>query len=626
MIKYFQTLNWQKLAKITIILIIAYFVFIFSICLYKYFTYQYNGLDLAIFNQVFYNTSLGKLFHFTIHPTSYLGDHFKPMILLLTPFYALYKSPIALLFLQTLFLALAAVPLYLISKKHLQPLHALLVIILYLFNPVTMNINLFEFHILPLAIFFIFWTFYFYDKNKFRPFLLFAFLTLLTREDVSFVVFMFGIIALLDRKKLKWILTPIISSAIYFFIALKVIAHFSASSASKFFVYYEWLGNTPLEIAENFFIKFPLVLQHFLNFAHFELILGFLLVFLFIPIYRPKYLLLVLGQFLEIILGFASGEAILRTHYAAPFIAALSIATIFSLKALGQNQKFLNFYKKNRDIFLIIIVITIIYNFLVLGPLITFINSLSTLDVGKIKLENDFAKQIPSDASLITSYGFISNLSSRQKLYSLNYVFLGRQQFNAGDYIVPNDTKYLLLDFDDFVGFHLQYGETIPKYYYEGSQNMRKLLVDKNFCLERINKNFALWGKNCENCDLFLYKIFTKEKPKIKNSQDVDLAESIKFLGWDRHDNITSLFFKPLKKMDKNYFIKLDNKTYLLGYGFYPTSEWQADEIVQINFYDLVQIKRAEIFTMNGGYHLDGIGSVFSAIDKVDKLGEFNLQ
>jgi uncharacterized membrane protein len=62
MIKYVKTINWLKLAKLTWILIAIYIAFTFSVCLFKYFTFKYGALDLAIFNQVFYYSSMGRFF------------------------------------------------------------------------------------------------------------------------------------------------------------------------------------------------------------------------------------------------------------------------------------------------------------------------------------------------------------------------------------------------------------------------------------------------------------------------------------------------------------------------------------------------------------------------------------
>src|SRR3989338_5825260 len=112
---------WFKNKSIILTVAIGLYVVIFSIfSLWKYNNFLYNGLDLAIINQVFYNTAHGNAFASSIHPPSYLGDHVNPIILVLLPLYYLLASPKTLLILQTIFLALAAWPLYLIAKKVLN--------------------------------------------------------------------------------------------------------------------------------------------------------------------------------------------------------------------------------------------------------------------------------------------------------------------------------------------------------------------------------------------------------------------------------------------------------------------------------------------------------------------------
>ena len=101
----------KKVSTILILLIGLYIIVFISISLWKYYNFGYNAIDLAIFNQVFYNTSIGDVFAMTIHPHSYLGDHFGLIILLLTPIYMLFRSPVVLLILQTIIIALSAWPL-----------------------------------------------------------------------------------------------------------------------------------------------------------------------------------------------------------------------------------------------------------------------------------------------------------------------------------------------------------------------------------------------------------------------------------------------------------------------------------------------------------------------------------
>jgi uncharacterized membrane protein len=625
MLNYFKTLNFQKLNKLLGILILIYIVLVFGICFFKYFTFDYNGLDLAIYNQVFYNSSLGNFFQFTIHPTSYLGDHLELLIFFLVPFYAVFKSPLTLLLIQILFISLAAIPLYLIAKKYLKPLPALLIFLLYLFNPATININIFEFHILALVPFFIFWTFYFYDQNKFWPFLGLSFLSLLMREDVAFVIFMFGIIALLDKKKLKWILTPIILSSTYFFLALKIISYFSSANKYKFLIYYKWLGQTPLELFTNFFLKFPLVLKHVLTIANFELILGFLLVFLFIPLYQPKYLLLSLGMFMQIILGPTSGELILKTHYGSIFLAAFSLATIFSLSKLLTSQKFLNFWQKYKDVVILILVVGFVYNFLVLGPLIPLIKGLTTTDYQEVKLKKEFLQEIPKNASLATTFDLIANLSSRPKLYSLHYLFLGKEQYMLKDFPIPADLQYILINFEDFSAYSALYEKSLPEIYYQGDDNLRKLLAEKNFKLIKAEQNLGLWQKNSSALEISLYQIYDKIQPKIENLASQNLNSQIEFLGSNKKEKITSLYFQALTKIEKNYFIQINDGLYPLGYGLYPTSEWRPQQIIELNFFNLPPIKNARILNSTGGLELNGLGSNYVVWDKKEILGEINL-
>ena len=104
--------NIQKLLWTFIIL---YIIILSAICILKYNNFLYNALDLAIINNVFYNTLHGNAFWSSIQGHSYIGDHFTPILFLLLPFYSIYQSPLTLLILQTVFLALTAWPIYKIS-------------------------------------------------------------------------------------------------------------------------------------------------------------------------------------------------------------------------------------------------------------------------------------------------------------------------------------------------------------------------------------------------------------------------------------------------------------------------------------------------------------------------------
>ena len=103
-----------------IVSISIYIILLFSANIIKLYYGLYNGLDLAISNQVFWNSINGNLFESSIQPPSYLAYHFAVFNLFILPFYKIIPSPLTLLFIQTIFLAIAAFPLYGIAKKYLN--------------------------------------------------------------------------------------------------------------------------------------------------------------------------------------------------------------------------------------------------------------------------------------------------------------------------------------------------------------------------------------------------------------------------------------------------------------------------------------------------------------------------
>ena len=345
-------------------LAIAFYFITFSlICLWKYFQFGYNGLDLAILNQVFFNSAQGNLFQFSVHPGSYLGDHFELIIPLLLPLYLIFRHPLALLTLQTLILALTALPIFLIAKNVLAKPWPLVIALIWLLNPFVQNINLFEFHILPFAVFFILLAFYFYQQNNFKAWLLFCFLALLVREDVALVIFMFSILSLLDKRSWGWVIWPAAISAIWFLAAIKVIGYFTPSGSYKFLYYYSWLGSTAKEIIINFFAQPLNTLKHVFSINNLLFTIVLFLPFGFLSLIKFRYLILALPIYLQIILGGSTNSVIaLKLHYASLFLPALFIALIYGLKVI---QKW-----RYRDLLIISLLVGTVYGFLTLGPIL----------------------------------------------------------------------------------------------------------------------------------------------------------------------------------------------------------------------------------------------------------------
>jgi uncharacterized membrane protein len=676
--------------------ILIYIVFFVSLTVWKYNNFGYNGIDLGIYNQVFWNTAHGHFFESSIQAQSYLGDHFELFILLLLPFYLIFQHPITLLVLQTIFLALGAIPIFLISKEVLKsplppfnkgaesniPLSIkegwadslpLLLSLIYLLNPFIQNINLFEFHILPFAIPLLLFAFYFYQKKKALPFYIFIILSLLVREDVALVVFMFGILALINSRQerkdttryqipdtsyfLRWILPPIILSIAWFIIATKISGALNPSGDYKFLVYYSWLGQTFPQIIANFFLHPLIVLRKILTIYNLGFIIGILIPFGFLSLLKPRYLILLLPPLLQTVLGMGGGEEIILTHYCSLFLPALFIALIFAIKDV-MNEKIIAKWQagllkalsieEKRTFAIILLIIAAIYSFFTLGPVAGSTRIIANYDQKNTTIRNYFLEQIPADAPTLTSLDFLPYLSSRESIYALHYIYLGQKQFGNGDYTLPDDTEYLLINFDDIINYDFEFQKQsgYSKYLSSAPDRLRNILTEKNFGLVDIIDSIALLKKNYVPEKNF-FELNTSAYP-IANKQEINLDNKIKFLGYakelvkKRINNLDltlynlNLSWQAMGQMTENYQLKLTaldknnkpiyKKYYPLAYGIYPTSEWKINEIIQTNYWFLLPNNALSIefnlVKIYGASELNDLRSGIIVIDREEQLGE----
>src|SRR3989344_3628292 len=234
----------NRWAKRILWLGIIFFIGLFSVLAWrKYSHYLYNALDLAIINQAFFTSSQGNFFASSIHPPTYLADHFSPLLLLIAPIYRLFRHhQLALIGLQIISLGAAAYPLYLIAKQQLAPWLSLLVALGWLVNPFVANAALFEFHFLAFVPVGIFLAYYGYQQQRLFTYWVALLLLLLVREDVSLIVVMFAVLAMIQRRSIRWWLPPLVISPLYF-IGASAIINQAAASGYKFLIYYAWLGN-----------------------------------------------------------------------------------------------------------------------------------------------------------------------------------------------------------------------------------------------------------------------------------------------------------------------------------------------------------------------------------------------
>lgn len=197
--------------------------------------------DLGNMEQTVWNTSQGRIFQMTDPTTnensSRLAFHADFLLILIAPIYKIFPATETLLIIQAFIVALGAIPVYLIAK-HVFPRRKLLPMffsLLYLFSPILERANIFEFHSEVLSVTFLLFTFFFLLKEKTRVFLLFFFLALISKENLSLTLAMLCFWGIVKNKKRRLCAFLMICSIAYFLFIMKIAIPQANASLNRHF-------------------------------------------------------------------------------------------------------------------------------------------------------------------------------------------------------------------------------------------------------------------------------------------------------------------------------------------------------------------------------------------------------
>jgi len=503
----------RKDLKILAFSSLIYIIILGSLSLIKYYNLLYNQLDLAIFTNILFNLKENFSLYSSIQGHSYLGDHVAPIILLLIPLFTIAPHAITLLFFQTIVLAGTSFVIYKLVETYLNthntgslktelkirlPLWFGLV---WLINPLSWNANLFEFHLLIFVPILIFLSFIFYWQNKFNYFVLSLISSCVIREDVALIVLMIGIIAWIEKKPWKYIIIPITIGLIYFIFALYLLGQ-NADGNFRFIIYYSWLGSSIPEIIKNIIFKPQLWLRHIGSISNLDMLIGFLFPFLFLPLRKPKYLLINLLSLAQFLLGGSRGSNIVvENHYSLLFIPGLVLSSLDGLVSILKNKasRIYKFIIFDKQLTKIVLAIFFILTLALMGPPYHLKIKSKFIKINKDKniIIKNIAATIPKNDSIVTSYNILANLSNRTDISPLHYIFLGYQQFSIKPYLIKQEPNYVLMDLSDLNTFDAKSRknqEDYPVNFHQGITNLQNFLI--NYTPTFYPENVIFWTKN----------------------------------------------------------------------------------------------------------------------------------
>lgn len=173
---------------------------------------------------------------------SLVGYHAIFFAYVLAPLYALHPDPETLLAVQAVLAGAAALPLFLWGRAHVGAPVAALVAVCYLLYPPLHGANLYDFHYLTFAPFFLWLTLWALDAPHDRLAAAGVLCSLLLREDVAASLVVLGLYFLLSGRRPVAGLVVAGASAAYF-VAVKFLAMPAAQPDPSFL--YGWAGLLP---------------------------------------------------------------------------------------------------------------------------------------------------------------------------------------------------------------------------------------------------------------------------------------------------------------------------------------------------------------------------------------------
>lgn len=212
--------------------------------------FETGRFDLGNMVQAVWATAHGHPLQVTdLHGDQFtrLGAHVDPILVLFAPLWWLWPSPDMLLAVQALAVALGAVPVFLLARKHLGSERAGVgFALVYLLLPATQWLTLNEFHPVAFACPLLLAAFWFLDEDRLAAFAGTALLAATAKEEIPLVVAGFGLwYAVAHRRRLVGAATAVAGLAWTALAVTVVIPHFNDGASSSFYSRYDEVGGSP---------------------------------------------------------------------------------------------------------------------------------------------------------------------------------------------------------------------------------------------------------------------------------------------------------------------------------------------------------------------------------------------
>jgi uncharacterized membrane protein len=387
--------------------------------------FETGRFDVGNLTQAVWSTANGHLLEITDvngEQISRLGAHFDPIIVLLVPLWWIWSSPELLLVVQAVAVALGAVPVYLLARKHLASERAGLVFgVVYLLYPPTQWLVVDDFHPVALATPLLLTAIWFLDEDRLLPFALCAGAACLTKEQIGLVVAMLGLwYAIAHGRRRAGTIIFAAGTLVAVLATAVIVPAFSPGEGSPFEGRYAAVGGSPAGIARGA-VEHPVRLVEALT-EHRDLTY---LIELIAPLAGLSLLspLLAASALPEIAINLLSAtptQTSIHFHYTAGAIPGLVAAAVLGASRIRRR------WPGASTALGTALVVLVLCSGILLGPLplwahVPFGSTLATDDhvvTARDRVAARLIRVIPPDAPVSATNSLGAHLSERRRIFS----------------------------------------------------------------------------------------------------------------------------------------------------------------------------------------------------------------
>ena len=241
---------------------------------------------------------------------------------------------------QAIVLALGALPVFWLARKHIGSERAALgLALVYLIYPPLQWLALDEFHPGALGCSLLLFAFWYLDEDRLVPFIIFALLACTTREEMPLVVAGMGIWYALTRKRWKFGLSvAALGVAATALIVTLVTPYFRHGAPLSFYGRYKDVGGSPREAVQMIFTHPIRVLQIVFDYRGVRYLLALFLPLAGLCFLAPLALIPLLPLLAVNLLSSAHGQTSIHFHYTAGEIPILIAATVLGVAWLARRR------------------------------------------------------------------------------------------------------------------------------------------------------------------------------------------------------------------------------------------------------------------------------------------------